>query len=395
MFQFIHAADIHLDSPLKGLANFDSAPVERIRSATRDAFRNLIHLALDEQVAFVLIAGDLWDCDWPDAGPGLFFISQVRRLDKAGIPVFIVKGNHDAESQLTNAIRNWPRNVSILSHKKPQTIRLEQWNVAIHGQSYPDRHATSDLSAGYPAPVPGAFNIGILHTCLDDGDLDYAPACLDTLVAHGYQYWALGHLHDRRDLSREGVHIEFPGNLQGRSMRETGPKGCTLVTVNDDHSVTTRFQPLDVVRWQGLHIAADDSNLEKELRHALEQVTNENPGLLMAIRLHITGHLTADQALYDRVHALAVEVGEVWIEKIQIVSPPATEDNAFTRGLDPELRELLKTLSQDQGSVAYWFGELSQLRNQLSGELAASEGGQLLGKPEVFQTLITQIVEEL
>ncbi len=171
MLQFIHAADIHLDSPLKGLANFDSAPVERIRSATRDAFRNLIQLALDEQVAFLIIAGDLWDCDWPDAGPGLFFISQMRCLEKAGIPVFIVKGNHDAESQLTSAIRKWPPNVTIFSHKKPQTVRLERWNVAIHGQSYADRHVMSDLSANYPAAVPGAFNIGILHTCLEDGSV--------------------------------------------------------------------------------------------------------------------------------------------------------------------------------------------------------------------------------
>ena len=81
MFHFIHAADIHLDSPLKGLMRFESAPVERIQSATREAFRNLVQLALDERVAFVLIAGDLWDCDWPDSGPGLYFISEVSRLD--------------------------------------------------------------------------------------------------------------------------------------------------------------------------------------------------------------------------------------------------------------------------------------------------------------------------
>lgn len=393
MFQFLHAADIHLDSPLKGLAIFDSAPVERIRSATRNAFRNLLQLALDEQVAFVLIAGDLWDCDWTDAGPGLFFISQVRRLEKAGVPVFVVKGNHDAESQLTCAIRKWPRNVTIFSHKKPHTVRLEHCNVAIHGQSYADRHVKTDLSGNYPAPVPGAFNIGMLHTCLDDG-AEYAPACLDTLIAHGYQYWALGHIHDRKDLSLDGVHIEFPGNVQGRSMRETGPKGCTLVTVDDDYSMSTRFHALDVVRWQELHVEADDSTLEAGLRRAFEDVTNENPGLLMAVRLHVAGNLNPGQALQDRILAVAVEAGDIWIEKIR-VTPPIREDNSSGPGTDPELRELLRALSQDPSHLTGWFSELSNLRNQLSGELADSEGGQRLASTEAFRNLITQIAGEL
>src|SRR5580658_8028382 len=179
MFQFIHAADIHLDSPLRGLICFDGAPIERIRSATREAFRNLVQLAIDEDVAFVLIAGDLWDCDWPDSAPGLFFISQAVRLGKAGIPVFAVKGNHDAHSQLTGAIRKWPENVTIFHHKKPHTVRLEKWNVAIHGQSYAQQQVTEDLSAAYPPPVTGAFNIGLLHTCLEDGGTNYAPARVD------------------------------------------------------------------------------------------------------------------------------------------------------------------------------------------------------------------------
>ena len=108
MFKFIHTADIHLDSPLRGLMRFDGAPVARIQSATRDAFRNLVQCAIDASVAFVLIAGDLWDCDWPDSAPGLFFIQQATRLRKAEISIFVVKGNHDAESKLTSSIRHWP-----------------------------------------------------------------------------------------------------------------------------------------------------------------------------------------------------------------------------------------------------------------------------------------------
>ena len=245
MFQFIHAADIHLDSPLRGLTSFDDAPVDQIRTATRRAFENLVDLAIRESVAFVVIAGDLWDGDWPDAGPGLFFIKQAKRLRQEGIPVYVVKGNHDAENTLTRELR-YPDNVHLFGHLRPETVRLNPLNVAIHGQSFREANITSDLAAVYPPPVPGAFNIGLLHTCLD-GDsrhYAYAPASVDALAAKHYQYWALGHVHQRRALERSGVPIVFPGNLQGRYIPETGPKGCELVTVGRaKHASPSRRAP--------------------------------------------------------------------------------------------------------------------------------------------------------
>jgi exonuclease SbcD len=399
MFQFIHAADIHLDSPLRGLICFDGAPIERIRSATREAFRNLVQLAIDEDVAFVLIAGDLWDCDWPDSAPGLFFISQAVRLGKAGIPVFAVKGNHDAHSQLTGAIRKWPENVTIFHHKKPHTVRLEKWNVAIHGQSYAQQQVTEDLSAAYPPPVTGAFNIGLLHTCLEDGGTNYAPARVDHLVARAYDYWALGHAHERRDLSRDGVHIEFPGNLQGRSMREPGAKGCSVVTVADDHKVTSRFEALDVVRWQELRVEGDDHDIERIVRQALEQAVHKNVGRLVAVRLHVAGPIAFGQALRDRLDAVAVEVGDVWLEKILVAPRSSHLGSLDQRGrgssLDVELRELIASLATDDGIASEWIGDFAKLRLQFSGELAEMEVAKALEDRQAFRTLVARVGEQL
>lgn len=399
MFQFIHAADIHLDSPLRGLAQFEGAPVERIQSATREAFKNLVQLALDEHVAFVLIAGDLWDCDWPDAGPGLFFIHEVARLDRAGIPVFIVKGNHDAHSQITSAIREWPPNVKIFTHKKPQTLLLEKWSVAIHGQSYAQQHVLEDLAESYPAPVPGAFNIGMLHTCLEDGGTDYAPACVDQLVARGYDYWALGHAHNRQDFSRDGVHIEFPGNLQGRSIRETGPKGCTLVTVADDHSVTTRFEVLDVVRWEEISVQADDCNIEAKVRLALEAALLDCPDRLLAARLHITGSVARGQDLRDRLDAVAAGLDEAWIEKIVINSQPVAggdlRDGTPISMLDAEIRQTIAELEADDGLVSQWMQDLIRLNAHLTGELQEIEAAKALTDRGAFRELAAQIGEAL
>ncbi|MCL4216761.1 MAG: DNA repair exonuclease, partial [Candidatus Hydrogenedentes bacterium] len=156
-FKFIHAADIHLDSPLKGLERYEGAPVESIRGAARTAFRNLIDLAIQESVDFVLIAGDLYDGNWKDYSTGLFFGNSMGRLRQAGIPVFMIRGNHDAQSVITRSL-SLPDNVHVFSESAPETKQVEGLGVAIHGQSFATQAVDADLAAAYPEAVPGAFN---------------------------------------------------------------------------------------------------------------------------------------------------------------------------------------------------------------------------------------------
>jgi hypothetical protein len=153
-FRFLHAADIHLDSPLRGLASYDEPTAEQIRSATRDAFDNLVTLAIKECVSFLIIAGDLYDGEWRDYQTGLFFLSQMGRLNQAGIPVFFLYGNHDAESGITPRLM-LPENVKVFPERKPETRKLKEPGVALHGQSFPSREVTESLVQEYPEPVPG------------------------------------------------------------------------------------------------------------------------------------------------------------------------------------------------------------------------------------------------
>ena len=134
MFKFLHAADIHLDSPLLGLERYEGAPVEEIRGATRRALDNLVQLAMDEAVDFVLIAGDLYDGDWRDAGTGLYFVKQMARLREAKIPVYLIAGNHDAQNKMTRELR-FPENVTVFSSRRAGTVVIDDLSVAIHGQS--------------------------------------------------------------------------------------------------------------------------------------------------------------------------------------------------------------------------------------------------------------------
>ena len=223
-FRFIHTADIHLDSPLKGLAGQEGSSADRIRTATREAFENLVGLALQEEVAFVIIAGDLYDGDWRDYQTGLFFVGQVGRLAAAGIPVFLLYGNHDAESQITRRLV-LPENVKTFSARNPETFELEDLGVALHGQSFRQRDISDNLVPAYPEPIAGKFNIGVLHTGLGGmgGHANYAPCTLDDLVNKGYDYWALGHVHQATVL-HERPHVVFPAISRGATFARLAPR---------------------------------------------------------------------------------------------------------------------------------------------------------------------------
>ncbi len=185
--KFIHAADIHLDSPLTGLSAYGDAPVELLRSATRNAFSNLVSEAIDESVDFVVIAGDLYDGSWKDYNTGIYFSREMGRLNAVGIPVYLIYGNHDAESDTTKKLL-LPANVHAFGASKPHTFRIPELKVALHGQSFKHAATTINLASGYPAPEPGWLNIGVLHTALEGyaEHASYAPCSIAELSAKGY-----------------------------------------------------------------------------------------------------------------------------------------------------------------------------------------------------------------
>ena len=195
--KFIHTADIHVDSPLVGLAAYQNAPVASLRTATRDAFSALVDLAIDEAVDFMVIAGDLYDGAWKDYNTGHYFVREMGRLNQAGVPVYLLHGNHDAESEMTKRL-TLPPNVHLFDSKKPGSYRIEALRVALHGRSCREAATLDNLAIGYPDAVPGWLNIGVLHTALEGyaAHPRYAPCSLAELTAKGYDYWALGHVHE-------------------------------------------------------------------------------------------------------------------------------------------------------------------------------------------------------
>ncbi len=408
--KFLHAADVHLDSPLLGLERYEGAPVEEIRSATRRAFDNLVELAIEEEVGCVLLAGDLYDGDWKDYNTGLFFIDRMRRLESAGIQVCIVAGNHDAASQITKQLR-LPGNVKLFSTARPETQVFEGLDLAVHGQGFAKREVTADLSSGYPEADPHRFNIGLLHTCLDGkpGHEPYAPCTVGGLRSKGYQYWALGHVHNREIVS-EDPWIVFPGNIQGRHAREIGPKGCTLVSVDGAEVVAVEHRDLDVLRWTRCEVDVTDSATLDEIydrvREALQQQLDEADGRPVAARLVLQGSspvhstLHADSAHWTQEYrALASGVGGagMWLEKVAIETHQAVElDELLER--DDALGGLLRAvhaLEIGAAGVGELAREIADLRQKLPPELLRGEDPYDPSDPQYLAGLMEDIKELL
>jgi DNA repair exonuclease SbcCD nuclease subunit len=394
-FSFLHAADIHLDSPLRGLEQYEHAPADRIRSATRRAFERMIDLALERRVDFVLIAGDLYDGEWRDFNTGLYLVGQLGRLRDAKIPVCIIAGNHDAANKMTRTLR-LPENVHFLNHAGPETVRLENLGVAIHGQSFAREAVTDNLVAGYPPAMPGWVNIGLLHTGLTglEGHARYAPCTIDDLRARGYDYWALGHIHTR-GLPCVDPLVAFPGNPQGRHIRETGEKGCLLTTIGSGGGVDSQFCRLDVVRWERARVDATDLSKEAELLDRVAAVLDgllqgeSDPDRLVAVRLAVHGAT----ALHDRLQAeaerftaefrgVAIERGadRLWVEKVELQTRRA-RPLVLPDGPLEELREVLEELRGNPEALAGLGDELGELKRKLPAELMNGPDAPRPGDP--------------
>jgi DNA repair exonuclease SbcCD nuclease subunit len=404
MFRFIHAADIHLDSPLKGLERYEGAPVDRIRQATRRALENLVQLALDEKVQFVLIAGDLYDGDWKDYNTGLFLGRQLSRLRDAEVPVVLIAGNHDAENKMTRTLR-LPDNVSLLSSASPETKTLEEIGVAIHGQSFPRAAEERDLSAQYPQAAQGLFNIGLLHTCATGASKHarYAPCTLEGLRSKGYDYWALGHVHERRTLHQD-PHVIFPGNVQGRDIGEPGAKGCMLVTV-DGRSVSAEFQSLDVLRWERCEVdtrgAENADAVMERVSHQLQRQLETSAERPMAVRVDISGLCPAHAQLQASAHKwtnevrnVANEVGadQIWIEKVKLRTvPPQAEAADKSDGPTAELLDLLDHLRANDSQLACLHGELADLEKKLPPEVKEGPDALNLADPAWLRGVLDRV----
>jgi exonuclease SbcD len=381
--KLIHAADLHLDSPMVGLARYDGAPVDELKNATRRALANLVDTAIEEQVDAVLLAGDLFDGEWTHFGTGVHFVKEMGRLREAEIDVVSISGNHDAESKITKQLR-LPDNVHVMSVREPETFVLEDVGVAVHGQGYAEPAVTDDLSRGYPGPVDDFFNVGLLHTAVGGraGHANYAPCKLSFLRELGYGYFGLGHSHGYEVLS-EDPPVIFSGNLQGRNINERGPRGAVLIEVDGDEVISVDRLILDVVRWDVVELEAAECSTLDDIaglaRVGMKRAAEEAGDRLLAARVVVSGESDAHQDLLahpDRLrhemYGAAVDISgdQIWVEDIRVETSHAGASPAIGSDAVGELLAELKEISDDDKILAELGAELGPLEEVLPSSMA-------------------------
>ena len=253
----------------------------------------------------------------------------------------MVRGNHDAQNRMTRSLRM--PHVTLFDADRPHTHTLDALGVAIHGQSFADQHVSANLARDYPPPVAGMLNVGVLHTSAEGyaAHAHYAPCERAGLIAHGYHYWALGHIHEREELSRDPCWIVFPGNLQGRHIGETGAKGASVVTVEDGRIVRVEHRDLDDLRWAHLEIdlegAPNESAVMERAQDRLGAALRDAGPRHLAARVTLLGATPAHAALaagglrekvLNEANALAGAY-RLWIETVRLRTTPVRETNGW------------------------------------------------------------------
>jgi DNA repair exonuclease SbcCD nuclease subunit len=394
LIRILHTADLHLDSPLKSLALRDPDMRDSVQTATRAALTRIVDTALSEDVAALLIAGDLFDGAARSAKTAAFLVTQFDRLASVEIPIFYIKGNHDAENPVTGETA-LPANVHVFDGRGGK-VQLPGTDIWIHGVSFRDRHAPDSLLDKFSAPIADAINIGMLHTSLAGavGHDTYAPCSVADLQNMGFDYWALGHIHKRRVYS-DAPWIVMPGIPQGRDIGEAGPQSATMLEIADG-AITLREVPTAAVIFQNetLDISAltSDDMLRDAIRHLFH--TGTTPGSARILRLSFTGQsdrhwqILRDQAQWvEIVRTLAQETGQLWIDKVSFdLSPPAQAMHSAT----DELAQIMQSMRDEPGIV----GKLNSLLDTTLSELPAQARADLLPNPDALAALAQELTQD-
>jgi len=348
--RFIHCADLHIDTPFKGLSEVHPELREILYQSTYRSFQNIIDLAIREEVDCVLIAGDIFDSANKSLHAQIKFRNGLKRISDAGIPSFVVYGNHDPLDSWSASLE-WPELVTIFGGEgvtHHPLIKEGRVIARIFGISFSERAITDNLSLQFENNDHEAPAIGLLHTNVgkNTGHEPYAPASIKDLSSRGMDYWALGHVHNHLILKESHPAIVYPGNSQATNPRETGPRGCCLVTLYPDGSCQTRFVPTDVVRYISDHLDISQASTHDDVINAIKErcegIAEGMDRRHAVIRLSLTGRTDLHGELQkgNNVTALLGDVREhfegrdpwIWIERLVLKTAGHYDVDALRQG---------------------------------------------------------------
>ena len=338
--RFVHAADLHLDSPFRGLANTAPKLRDALQAATLGAFERIVDHTIQCKADFLVLAGDLYDSKDRSLRALVAFRRQMERLAERDISAYIVHGNHDplngwgSEFQL-------PPNVTTFTGK-PKTdpvIRRGKEIARVTGVSYARERVTENLAANMKAESDSPYSVALLHANVggQTGHADYSPVTLDELLVSGFDYWALGHVHTRSVLATDPATVAYPGNPQGRNPREPGPRGCLQVDIDRNGDAHLSFVDTSIARWVHLEVAIHthtrmDGLLESLLEEGRVAAAAFEGPTVARYTLRGNGTLHRDLQREGMAEELSEQLRSVLpVESVHIATGPTLDFAALSR----------------------------------------------------------------
>ena len=417
LLRFIHAADLHLDSPFKGL-RVEAPPhvAAALYEATFKAYDNIVDLCVSQRVDALLVAGDIYDSADRSLRAQRRFVDGLERLHESGIRSFVCHGNHDPLDGWEARLGYPPSCHRFAAEFQAVPVfESDPGRAVVHGISYPRREVTNNLVRRLGSVDPGPFSIGLLHTNAsnDPGHAPYAPCSLDDLRRSGINYWALGHVHTRQVLHEQAPTVVYPGNPQGRYGGEAGSRGVYGAEVDDDGHVELQFRAVDEVRWERLSVnigaIGTEQDLIDTLHDGMERVADTADGRSVIVRAMLQGmgeihrFLRRPNVSTDLVEQIneAVAGGSpfVWLERIEDRTRPPFDRKTRLTGTD-FLAEVLRAADQAKGQPARLerlrdgLGDLYEHR-RLRRHLTVPDDAELAGLIDEAEMLTVTLLNEL
>jgi DNA repair exonuclease SbcCD nuclease subunit len=415
--KFIHTADLHLDTPFKGLTNWNAELAQNLKNATFKSFRNIIDLSLHAQVDFLLISGDIFDSKQESLAAKLFLIQELERLSRDDIKVYVVCGNHDPYGGWVQDV-NKLENVSVFGPDEVEkhTYKKDGEDIAdIYGISFDKANIKENLASQFMITEPAApISIALLHGTIGSSGphRNYAPFKLEEIKNTGFDYWALGHIH-KKDVVHKGIPtIVYPGNPQGRDFGETGDKSCCLVEIDAGLVPSVEYKSVNQLRFEELTISLSiDDNIHKvteKIFDAQQDIPNYNEQKNYVLRVNLTGRTSLHERLikHEEILEIVDNINEgqfsrpafTWVDRIEVNTQPDIDLANMKKGEDfaaSILRQMDK-YSQDKDKQKKLFESAGkdmakpEAKREID-DLTATEKEQLLQNAK--WQLINQIVK--
>jgi DNA repair exonuclease SbcCD nuclease subunit len=379
-FRFVHAADLHLDTPFAMIGRVAPEIAQRLRDASLLAFDALVRMAIEREAAFVIFAGDVYDSADRGVRAQLRFLRGVEKLGEHDIPVFIAHGNHDPLDGWAVAPR-LPRNLVVFGSEavETHTIRIAgEARAQVYGISYGRRDITENLALRFRRRDQPGLHIGVLH-CNVGSQPEYAaysPCTVADLAAAGMDYWALGHVHQHLRLAEGRPWIVYPGSLQAGKSSEIGPRGAVVVEVERSTVEHVEFVPLDCVRFARADVdISSEPDLHSLRKTILASAVSDTTDLVLTVVLSGRGPLHGDLrrrgAIEDLLRDLRDELGIaspfVWIDRIIDQSQAELDRDAIARRGDfsAELTRMVDGLRADPEALQSLLADILRPADQL------------------------------